>query len=535
MMIRDFFKNHKTLVLSLLFFIAAFLIYGKTVKYDFVDFDDTALVVANYEYISDYRNIPSFFYRSVFNTANDFYYRPVLTLSFAADAMIMAKSPAAAHFTNVLLHFISAALLFILLRRLKFNEAFSFLFTAVFIVHPAFVQAVAWIPGRNDTLLMIFIMAMLILVSDYFNSQERRPRKLIVAAIVFLAALMTKETAAALFALIPIFMYVFCPAAKKKDYALVLGVMLAIVIAYMALRSYSVGNAQKMFTLDKYIAKTIHALKIYFSYMEYAVMPWRISIIPEKVPFDLFTGLSVLLFLIPAAASLFLGIGRKKVILFGLVWFTALLLPTLGLSINYWFSHRIYTASFGLLLIFLEFFDALSKKKPEAEKYLQLFLCLAVILFSIVSFVQADKFKNRVVFLANAVNEQPDSDVVRIELARYYVSIGDPQKGLEELEKISPKEGFRYTLKYYQNLGMVLAMLGRYDEAEEIFLMILDFFDDIEDVNFMLSELYFVTGRYGLSLERIEKLLLLQPDKGRYRLQYEKILAEMQKSSPESL
>lgn len=534
MQTNEFFKTYKTSIFILIFLIAAFAIYAKTIKYDFVYFDDTALVVENCDYISDYKNIPGFFYASAFNTANDFYYRPLLTLSFSLDSMISAKSPAISHFTNILLHFISSLLLFILLRRLKFNEIFSFLFTVIFIVHPSFVQAVAWIPGRNDTLLMVFIIAALILIYDYFDPQKRQVYKIIIAAFAFLAALMTKETASVLFILIPLFMYVFCLEVKKKDYITVLVVMFVMLIAYLLLRAYAVGEAQKVFTLGDYIAKTLHSLKAYIGYIEYALMPLRISLIPEKMPFDIFTLISAVLFVVPIIMSLFFGVGRKKVILFGLLWFTLLILPTLGVSINYWFSHRIYTASFGILLIFIEFFISVSEKMQSYTKYLQLFLFLPIILFFTVSFVQAEKFQNRKIFLANAVSEQPDSDMVKIQIARHYVDIGNPLEALETLKKVHPKENEKYTLSYYESLGMVLFILGNYEEAKEIFLMVLSFYDDREYANFMLSEICFRQGEYDQSLKYIKKLLFINsgkkqyPGKEKYENQYNKILNKIE-------
>ena len=127
-------------------------------------------------------------------------------------------------------------------------------------------------------------------------------------------------------------------------------------------------------------------------------------------------------------------------------------------------------------------------------KYLQLFLFLPIILFFTVSFVQAEKFQNRKIFLANAVSEQPDSDMVKIQIARHYVDIGNPLEALETLKRVPPKENEKYTLSYYESLGMVLFILGNYEEAKEIFLMVLSFYDDREYANFMLSEICFRQG-----------------------------------------
>ena len=99
------------------------------------------------------------------------------------------RAPVGYHATNVALHAVASVLVLALLRRLRSDGVSPSREALVFAVHPALAPAVAWIPGRNDTL--------------WRCSGSRRGSACeegsTAAHLVFFAlALMAKETAVAL-------------------------------------------------------------------------------------------------------------------------------------------------------------------------------------------------------------------------------------------------------------------------------------------------------------------------------------------------
>ncbi|MEP7128638.1 MAG: hypothetical protein ABI729_07210, partial [Chitinophagales bacterium] len=141
---------------------AAFLLYFPSLSYQLTYYDDATLIENMRVFIAGHHSFFEIFSLSVFGSAkggSDFYYRPMLTLSLYLNALAGGTSLTGFHLTNILLHAISAVLLYMFLLKLKFDKQLSFISALFFIVHPALVQAVAWIPGRNDSLVTSFSLA----------------------------------------------------------------------------------------------------------------------------------------------------------------------------------------------------------------------------------------------------------------------------------------------------------------------------------------------------------------------------------------
>jgi protein O-mannosyl-transferase len=84
------------------------------------------------------------------------YYRPLVTLSLAAETRLFAGSPSAYHVMNVVYHLAaSLALVWAALRVLGSRPA-AWLAGLAFVVHPVHTESVAWVSGRTDVIATIF-------------------------------------------------------------------------------------------------------------------------------------------------------------------------------------------------------------------------------------------------------------------------------------------------------------------------------------------------------------------------------------------
>ncbi|MEI6155458.1 MAG: glycosyltransferase family 39 protein, partial [Deltaproteobacteria bacterium] len=97
------------------------------------------------------------------------------------------------HITNIMLHLLASCLVFMLLIKLGAGRTSATLFSILFVVHPMSAPAVAWIPGRNDVLLAVFLIPAFMFFIDYLKTG--RKRYLILNLLFFSAGLLTKETA----------------------------------------------------------------------------------------------------------------------------------------------------------------------------------------------------------------------------------------------------------------------------------------------------------------------------------------------------
>lgn len=113
------------------------------------------------------------------------------------------------HLVNILTFIIGVMLLFLFFRNYIFkdNHDIAFLAAILFLMHPIHSEAIANVKSRDEIFSLIFISLTFFYSFKYM--QEKTPRALFLASFNFLLALLSKEYAVVLVALIPIAFYVF--------------------------------------------------------------------------------------------------------------------------------------------------------------------------------------------------------------------------------------------------------------------------------------------------------------------------------------
>ncbi len=141
--------------------VAALAVHARTVGFGFTGLDDRDLVVDDRAFLADPANLLRVFGRSYLHVVDPshVYWRPLVTASYVLDAQWSGERPWGYHATNVVLYAVASVLVLALLRRLGLGRPVALAGALVFAVHPALASAVAWIPGRNDTLLAVMALA----------------------------------------------------------------------------------------------------------------------------------------------------------------------------------------------------------------------------------------------------------------------------------------------------------------------------------------------------------------------------------------
>ncbi len=99
---------------------------------------------------------------------------PLTWVSYLLDAQLWGTGPAGYHATNVVLHALSASLLFLALRMMTRVFWPCALAAALFAVHPLRVESVVWIAERKDVLSGVFFMLTLIAYARYAARSDER-------------------------------------------------------------------------------------------------------------------------------------------------------------------------------------------------------------------------------------------------------------------------------------------------------------------------------------------------------------------------
>jgi protein O-mannosyl-transferase len=148
---------------------AVLLVFGQTVRYDFVNYDDDLYFTANSHVQAGLT------WRGTawaFSTGYNGNWHPLTWLSFMLDVALWGTGPTGPHLTNLLLHAANTALLFLLSTRLTGALWRSALVAALFGMHPLHVESVAWVSERKDVLSGVFFMLTLLCYAKAVTSNR---------------------------------------------------------------------------------------------------------------------------------------------------------------------------------------------------------------------------------------------------------------------------------------------------------------------------------------------------------------------------
>lgn len=128
--------------------------------------------------------------------ADQFYYRPVIELTYYLDNLLWGLDPSFMHLENILIHALNVVLVYLLAARITvFRGAVDhlpFISALLFAVHPIHTEAVSWIAGRTDLLAASFILlAVLFLFKSLLSGNNR---DFILYLTAMLLSFLVKET-----------------------------------------------------------------------------------------------------------------------------------------------------------------------------------------------------------------------------------------------------------------------------------------------------------------------------------------------------
>lgn len=203
--------------------LAVFSVYYVALGYGFV-YDDSELILAN-RWILSFSNIPEAFSTHTFGFKEAGYqaisYRPMLFVIYMAEYAVFGFSAWGWHLVNILMHSVNSVLVFLILRHLleAENKGYSstlpaFAGALIFSIHPTNAESVSWLATMAELTFIFFCLAAFYLEARSIDAVagcaiERAASK-VVPALLFLAALLLKETAVVL----PLIVFVYDGARK---------------------------------------------------------------------------------------------------------------------------------------------------------------------------------------------------------------------------------------------------------------------------------------------------------------------------------
>lgn len=175
------------MIFCLLLAAATALIYFPALHNGFVNYDDPRYIVDNSHIHSGLT------WQSIRWAATAYYesnWHPLTWISHALDISVFHLNPAGHHAINILLHTLNALLLFLVLQDATKRDWESFFAAALFAMHPASVESVAWASERKNVLSMLFLLLALYAYGKY--AQRPSLARYFVVAILYALGLAAK-------------------------------------------------------------------------------------------------------------------------------------------------------------------------------------------------------------------------------------------------------------------------------------------------------------------------------------------------------
>ncbi len=438
---------------GLLVGVAALLAHGRSIAFDFTYLDDRDLVVDDHAFLAHPANWLGVFSRSYMHAVDSQhpYYRPLVTLSYALDAQWSGIRAFGYHLTNVVLHAVASLLFFALLRRLAFGRAVTRIAALVFAVHPALASAVAWIPGRNDSLCAVFALSSWLFFLRDRNRSSWPYRMLHLVA--FSLALLTKETAM----VIPVICVAHLALVEtdasvrlrwsRGSVALAGGWTLAIACRLL-IHPYATGVT---------VRDVVHNLPPVAASLGQIAIPVDPSLIHVRDHLPPWAGV-IAGALIAAAAHFVPGI-RWRVIALGAAAFALFSIPALGVPGDLVLESRLYLPACGVIIALAEVVRATARDRTV----LIAFSGVAVAALAAMTMAFEDTFRDRRAFARSAVAEAPYSALAHFCLGQTYQIEGDGGRALAEY-RMALDLGASYGI--HNNIAVIEMAGARWSDAE---------------------------------------------------------------------
>jgi protein O-mannosyl-transferase len=424
------------------------LVFFKCVYFEFTLMDEQWLIMdrkAGYEHWS---GLTDLFRAPILSM----FYRPILTASFLLDYQLGGLDTRIYHLSNVVYHLLCVLMLFRLLKYLGNENLSSLLLCLVFAVHPMVVHAVAWVPGRNDTLLCLFSLLSLYGLLRYVK--DGRLQGLLLHLAAFVLALLTKESAVSLLVVFAVAWFIYGKADRKL-------LMTAILLAGMTTLWYLLKRSIVDFQMHhrEISENAVDFFKATMVYLGKTVLPVRQWIMPTLENSVWYTGLIAVAFF--ATLAIIFGLRNRRIAATGLI----ILLSLLALPV--WFSlssnqgeiyeHRFYLPLAGIMIFTSQL------KFGYHKTAVQLTFLLLIAVFSFLSWQRTEAYRSAMSYADEGIRCCPDRYAFYVHKG---YALSDEGRFLEAIPNYSKAiELMPRNYKIYMNRSACYAELGMRNEA----------------------------------------------------------------------
>ncbi len=420
-------------------------VYGQTLGFDFQsNWDD-------YQYVTSNPDILGFSAKNLIRVFSSVYvgnYAPVHLVSYMLDYQLAGMNPAWFHGVNVLFHAANGLLFYLLVQRLTGKPVWAFASGAVFLLHPAQVESVAWVTERKNLLAMFFSLCSFHAYITYRRrSGEGRQGAYLLSVVFLIAALFAKSIAV----IVPcvFLLYDVCverPGWRKGIFVDKIPHFIAVAVASgitLYTQSVEMGGGSVDFFEGDVTAKLLTMLPVLTKYLQILVWPALHSLssiyifhIKTRIDGEFVFALLLVLALCVAGAYL---VRRERRLFFGFALFFLGLVPVsqivpLATLMN---DRYLYFPMLGAAWIVGGLLSRLADRFPDKKINPALVLIVLILVpLAVVSYQRSKVWRNSIALWSDVVSKLPTLRDQRAALAAAYLYDGQKEKALTVYEEV---------------------------------------------------------------------------------------------------
>lgn len=504
----------QTLIVCFILTTASLAIYLQVNQFSFINADDTLYVTEN---ILVRQGISLDGIRWAFTSISSGFLYPLTWLSLMLDFQLYGLHAGGYHLTNLILHVLSALMLFLLFCRMTGMIWRSAFVAFLFALHPVNVESFAWVSERKDVLCAFFWM--LTLYSYVRYTEKPVIKRYLPVLFFFICALMSKPMAVTLPAVMILLDYwplerfksgarnMILMQLKEKFLFFILSAVFCAITLYAWFEPYSGHDYSLIFRLSLAPVSFLNYLGKLFWPCDFAIIyPY-----PETIPSGRVL-LSLLFIFIISTAAIILA-RRFKYLLAGWLWYAVTVLPILGITktgTHFIHDHYIYLPSLGISIMLAWGIPSLIKEKNVKNIILFPAAITFLVIISFMSLLQCSYWKNSVEVFNHALKATNDNVLAHAFLSYALYSDGKFEDAIYHCDRVILLQTNQAGI--YNNRGNAYFGLGRKKRAAEDYSAAIRLRSDYAEAYYNRAAAYIDLGQHMRAVRDYTKIVIIKPD-----------------------
>ena len=524
-----------TIVMYLFLAGMSLAVFGRTIRHDFVNFDDD-LYVYDTPAIKAGLTIKGVALAFISPHAGNWH--PFTTISHMLDCQLYGLNAGGHHATNIILHTIAVFLLFGVLRQMTGAMWKSAIVAALFAVHPLHVESVAWVSERKDVLSAVFFMLTLFAYVRYVGAPSIG--RYLTVTVMFVFGLMSKPMLVSVpFVLLLLDYWPLNRIQKSStgsqksivsNLSSAVGGLLVEKIPFLVL---SAGACVITFVLQKRATGAIPPLpwlwRVQNAFASYVIYVWQ-TLWPTRLavfyphPNDTLGIWEVIFaigFLIAITATAIVFRRERPYLFTGWFWYLVMLVPVIGVVQVGEQGHAdryTYLPHIGLFLLAVWLAAEVAAVRQWRSRFAVATAVVIIVVLACAAFVQTSCWRNSETLWTHALAMTSDNDVAHNNLGYLCVDRDELDKAISHFETAlrirSGKQDPHYNAGsafMQMNLANALARKGQSDEAIGHYDEAIKLQPYYADAYYNRGSVLFAKGRIDEAVADWERTLQIQP------------------------